>query len=217
MNNLPYILSSFIGLVFCSSVVTAAPVPGDNLVNNPQFAPNRDGLPANWNYCYGKERDHLRLVEENGVRHIEFLPVEGECKLWQTDMHLVPGARYRMSVQVKTKDLVAGNFGFVITSWAWLASDGPQIPKDTAGEWVTVEKEVVAPESMNAIYRFGVYVVDMKGGSMSIRAPFLAAVDESGLAGFEPAPKIDTFCHVTPIAPLLEDIPAGDSEMLFAY
>ena len=212
-----------VGLFSCAIVWCAIgegnPVAvGENILNNPDLQASEGGFPLNW---IGSEMDkkYLKILEEDGVRfaRMSFGAGECECNLKQSDIRLVPGARYRVGAWVRTKDLQASQFGLIVCNWGWSKSDGPTVPKDTAGKWVWLEKEFEAPKSSFNAYSFYAYTINQHAGTMDVRGPVLEALDEAGAKDVVRSLKIDEYNRITPIGPLLEDIPAGDSEFLFAY
>ena len=192
---------------------------GENILNQSGLAADADGMPIDWNYHFEDEGGGLRIIESNGVRFARLSPRKdpGECKLAQVDIHLVPGAKYRVGALVRTANVEANALGIVVTSWAWIKSEGPTVPRDTKGEWVKVEKEFVAPESRLEIYRFFAYTVNQKKGTMDVREPYLVAVDAAGTNGVERSWRMSDYRRITPVGPLLEDIPAGDCDFPFAF
>ena len=190
---------------------------GENILNNPELRATEEGLPINWNYHFENNKGRLKVVGEGAEREAVFSPGEGTCTLWQSDIRLVPGAKYKLGGWVKTKDLKASQYGLVITPWSWPFSIGPQFPADTGGEWKWIEKTFEAPKSNFEAYYCGAYTVNHKSGSMSVRGLSLTAVDEAGVEGISRAPRIGDYRRITPLTPRLEDIPEGDSTFLFAY
>lgn len=191
---------------------------GENILNNPELLATEGGLPLNWNYNFEPNNGCMRIVGEGADREAVFSTGDGSCTtLWQSDIHLVPGATYKLGGWVKTKNLNASQYGLVITPWAWPFSIGPSIPADTGGEWKWIEKTFQAPESKFEAYYCGAYTVGHKSGGLSVRGLSLTAMDEAGVNGITRAPKISDYRRITPLSPRLEDVPEGDSTFLFAY
>ena len=190
---------------------------GENILNSPELPATEDGLPLNWNYNFEGIRGRLKIVGEGDAREAVFSPGDGVCQLVQNDIHLVPGAKYKLGGWVKTKKLKAAMYGLVVTPFAWASSHGPAIPADTGGEWRWIEKTFEAPKSWHETYSCRAYVGKHESGSFSVRGLSLTAVDEEGARGAVRAPKYGDYRRITPLTPRLEDIPAGDSKFLFAY
>ena len=205
-------LENLVGLLaFLSSLSASA-----NILNNPDLIPDKTGLPADWSYNREKSSRHLVMTTENGVRHVAFNPGKGECQLWQTDIHLVPGAKYRLGAWVRTSKLRAAQKGVVLTNWSWITADGPEVPADTGGKWVWIEKTFPAPKSKFEAYSCGAYTVNHESGDFAVRGLTLEAVDDAGRNGAEPAPRFGGYRRITPVDPLLEQIPPGDSFFTYA-
>ena len=190
---------------------------GENILNNPELLATEKGLPLNWNHDFETNNGRMIVIDGATGKEVVFLPGDGTSSLKQEDIRLVPGAKYRLGAWVKTKDLKADKFGFVVTPWAWLSAHGPDIPADTGGEWRWIEEEIEAPPSNFETYACRVYTVNHRSGGFSVKGLSLKAVEDAGARGVERAPKIGDYRRITPLMPRLEDIPAGDSKFLFAY
>ena len=190
---------------------------GENILNSPELPATEDGLPLNWNYNFEGNKGRLRIVGEGDAREAVFSHGKEVCQLVQDGIYLVPGAKYKLGGWVRTKKLKASMYGLVVTPFAWASSHGPAIPTDTGGEWRWIEKTFEAPKSLHETYACRVYVGGFESGSLSVRGLSLTAVDEEGARGVVRAPRYGDYRRITPLMPRLEDIPAGDSEFLFAY
>ena len=185
-----------------------------NLLNNPSFDCSTDTLPDDWNLSYEFVRPYLSVGEDGQGRYMEFHPSSGEVVLKQDDMHLVPGAEYRVGAWVRSKALTVQRSGIVITSWAWAEDRGPSIPLETHGEWMRVEKTIKAPASHNETYNMVIYTVGMAAGELAVRNPFVEPIDERAADGVLRAPRPSELNVITPVSPLLQKIPAGDSSLM---
>ena len=217
MKNMMLVIASvFITLLS----VTASPgsiAVGENILNNPELRATDDGLPLSWNYNFAGNNGRMKIVGDGEMREAVFFPGEGVCQLEQRDIHLVPGAKYKLGGWVKTKNLKAPMYGLVVTPYAWASAHGPSVPADTGGEWRWIEKTIEAPKSLHTTYACRAYVGSFESGSFSVRGLSLIALDEGGARGAVRAPKYGDYRRITPLTPRLEDISAGDSSFLFAY
>jgi hypothetical protein len=155
---------------------------GVNLLNNPGFAPDGTGFPAEWCYRRGQMPEHVSAAD--GVLRID--PKSKALSFKQDDIHLVPGRRYRFGAEVRTSG-GAEKARMVVFNYTWTKEGSLRLPADTGGAWKKIEHEFEAPESRDELYAFTVYCAAGATNSFSLRAPFL--VPASGVIdGEERAP-----------------------------
>lgn len=191
--------------------------PGDNVLNNPTLVLGREGGPIEWNLSYEKTSEGADFVRENGMNIIRFHAYGSECTVKQPDIQLAEGSQVRVGAWVRTKGLSLSQGGVIIYNWAWTKSDGVTFPKDTNGAWKRIEKVVTVPKSWGGRYTFCAYTVGLKTGTAEVRDPFLEPVDETAAAGVVRGNIFSELGVVTPVAPLLAEIPEGDSDILFSF
>lgn len=201
-----------------NAVAAERPIaPGENILNNATLEFGEEGGPLDWNLSYEKVLSGADFVTVEGTNVIRFKPRKGETTIVQSGIALKEGSKVRVGAWVRTKGFVASAHGVIIYNWAWKQSDGSAWPRDTRGEWVKVEKEVVVPASSNKRYTFAIYTVNMTEGVVEVRDPYLEAVDEDSAAAVTRAPSFCELGVVTPVAPLLSQIPAGTAELQFSF
>lgn len=187
-----------------------------NLLNNPDLVQDNTGFPKDWSFRREKSAGRITVAVEDGVRYAVFKTGKEQCSLWQDDLQLVPGAKYRLGAWVRTRNLCASQKGVVLTNWSWVESDGPIVPNDTGGKWVWIEKTFPAPRSKFEAYYCGAFTVNHQSGEFAVRGIVLEPVDEAACKWSVPAPRFSDYWRITPVDPLLERIPPGDSMFTYA-
>lgn len=207
-----------IALALSAAACVAAPVAvGENVLNNASLEFGDEGGPLDWNLSYEKVLPGADFIVEGGRNVIRFKPRDTETTVVQGGIALKEGSRMRVGAWVRSKGYVSLGGGIIIYNWAWTKSDGPALPRDTKGEWVKIEKVVTVPPSSDKRYSFAVYTLKMKEGVVEVRDPYLEPVDEAAAAAVVRAPSFCELGVVTPVAPLLSRIPAGDAELQFSF
>ena len=205
-------------LILTGALACALPLmavnPGENLLNNPTFETGANGLPVNWERSYETQLGFITTGVEDGKRHVAFLPgAPDSFGIGQGEMKLVPGGKYRFGAWVRTRNLKIRRADIVFMNWAWANEFSLKVPRDTNGEWRKVEMSVTAFDSFHSVYSWRLYAVGMTDGEFAIREPFLVAEDAAAAATAERAPVTFDPRQITPVAPLLKRIPAGDSPL----
>jgi hypothetical protein len=204
--------------VNCTSAMADAVKVGDNMLNNPELAFGDEGGPDDWNLSYERVRGGADFIVEKGKNIIRFKPRKGETTIAQAGIKLAVGTKVKVSAWVRSQGFKSAGGGVIIYNHAWTKSDGVgPFPRDTAGEWVYVEKEVEVPASYNGRYSFAIYTLNMSDGVLEVRNPCLTPADEESAAQ---AQRGISFCDlgvVTPVDPLLSKIPTGKSNVRFSF
>ncbi|MDD4019442.1 MAG: hypothetical protein PHV28_16045 [Kiritimatiellae bacterium] len=179
--------------------VFAASAADVNLLNNPEFKLDADRFPADW--CFNRE-GLLPLLDFSRPGEVAFRPSGTAVSFRQSDIHLVPGRRYRLGAWVRTEGLAPKQACVLVYNYAWTKAEGVlSLPEDTHNEWKRVECVFTAPESRDELYTFTVYMKGSSRGSCAVRAPWLFT--ETGApGGEEPAPRFSGSAWTPPHAAL---------------
>jgi len=189
-----------------------------NLLNNPAFRLDNDGCPYDWNLSFETCREALRFGDAGGTGTVTLVPFDGVCNVFQTDIRLKEGGRYRLGAEVRTRNCRFSAGSIVVYNWSWSASVGTaSFPKDTNGQWVRLEADVTIPASRMGYYTFGIYTTRMTQGEIDVRSPSLVALDEASAAAAEPAPRLSEMRTITPLSPLLGKLSEGDVPLTLSY
>ena len=201
---------------------------GANLVTNPDMATDDGvGIPAGWG-------TRVFPAETGGKISAEPLP-DGAFRLtvrgrkssywWeQRGLTLVPGARYRLSCEVRTSGLDDGKIGVYARNreWNW-NSTALNAPPDTKGEWVSrsCEFEAHATKFTND-YWIALNARAGKGGvsKAEFRALRLEAADPAAEAASRPMPAENLtklVARIVPVDPLLSRVDAATGKLRFYW
>lgn len=203
----------FAGVFSCAFGLFAVEV-GENILNNSEFVLGPSGLPINWERSYEGQRGFIVPGIESGKRHVAFLPgAPDSFGIGQGEMRLVPGGKYRFGAWVRTHNLKVKRCEIIFRNWAWANDACLKIPADTNGEWKKIEMSLTAFDSFHSVYSYLLYAVGMSDGELAFREPFLVAEDAMGATSAERAPITFDPQQITPVAPLLKQIPSGNSSL----
>ena len=145
--------------------------------------------------------------------------VKGETTFRQFGLRLVEGGRYKISAYVRTKCLSMGHGGIsVVNNW-WKKSVGAgELPQDTAGDWVRLEREFTCFHSDNGAYSVVAYATNLRG-TLEIADIRLVAVDAIALQKTERSPVLAAQAkpQLIPFSPILGKIPLYDPSIEFRF
>ena len=145
----------------------------------------------------------------------------------QRNMTLVPGAKYRLSYEVKTSGLDGASVCILLhdSKWRWQdPQKGPEFPDDTNGKWVKQEAVVTMCDNPGAtnhtltiscIHGQAVSKVDF-----SLRDLRLEAMDEDADRASRPIGELERevlAARIVPVDPLLSDVNADDVRLTFYW
>ena len=176
------------GLCVFASLALLSAGAGVNLLNNPAFERDASGFAADW--CFRREALRPRTsFPEPGVVSLS-VGADG-ISFRQGDIHLVPGRKYRLGAEVRTRGLGAKQARLVAYNYAWTKDAFEWLPPDTQGAWTNVKLTFEAPDSRDELYTFALHAASGRDGAqIDWRRPFLEPV--SGvLDGEERAPSFD--------------------------
>jgi len=184
-------------------------------------------LPMGW----------TKVVRHKLVTTLDVLPQEDGSvrfvatgKPWalyeQRNLTLVPGAKYRLSYEVKTTG--SGGTPVILlhdSKWSWQdPQKGPKIPDDTKGEWVKQEGVVTMCDhpgaknhtlTISCIHGQAVEKVDF-----FLRNLRLEAMDDATDRASAPISAVEREqlpARIVPVDPLLADVNADDARMTFYW
>ncbi len=145
----------------------------------------------------------------------------------QRGLKLVPGAKYRLSYEVKTAGLDGAPIWVFLhdAKWSWKdPQKGPKLPDDTKGQWVRQEAVVTMCDNpgvgehtltIGCIHRQAVRKVDF-----FMRDLRLEAVDEATDRASEPIgarERARLTARIVPVDPLLSNVNADDARLTFYW
>lgn len=201
---------------------------GTNLISNPDMSLD-DGvnIPAGWSTRVFPAEFGGKISAEPLADGIFVLTVSGRNSTYwweQSGLTLVPGARYRLSLEVRTAGLDGGNVSVYARNreWNW---DSPALcaPSDTKGEWVarSCEFEAYATKAPDG---YCVALSAKAGKSGVAKAEFrglkLEAVDPAVAAASRPMPSERLkrlVARIVPVDPLLSRVDAATGKLRFYW
>ena len=145
----------------------------------------------------------------------------------QRNLKLVPGAKYRLSYEVKTAGMGGAPVCIFLhdSKWSWKEPQkGPKFPDDTKGEWVKQEAVVTMCDypgatehtlTIGCIHGRAVEKVDF-----FLRDLRLEAMDEATDRASEPIGALEReqlAARIVPVDPLLSNVNADDARMTFYW
>ncbi|MBR4674384.1 MAG: hypothetical protein IKP00_07965 [Victivallales bacterium] len=134
----------------------------------------------------------------------------------QQNIYLVAGEKYRFGGFVRTSGFNTPTSSIRVWNNGWTKElISPEIPADTHGKWVKIEKEGIMPTSPNGRYTYGIYA-KTPSGTLDFACPYLIPLSEKALAGS----KVDQeetlmLNRIVPVYPLLMKIDVAAPSMRF--
>ena len=202
----------------------AAMLPGENLVVNGRLETDQTQFPLGWlNPEHAKVGKSVFFEQSGGpgaipcVRFANPSATPDKFTLRQIGYTLVPGAKYRISAQVRTKGF-RGRGLFCIIPLGWTAEAGvPGFPPDSP--WKLYERDITAPattspKNYNLVLYGGKYT-----GEISFADVRLQALDEAAAKGSKPpdTAACEKMPRFFPWAPILSRIDAADRKVSFRF
>ena len=201
----------------------AAVKPGENLLLNGSLEADQADIPPFWN-ASDSMKESLKWNPDGGPDGLPCLSFHAgrnpDVRVKQYGLDLVPDGRYRISMQVRTKNFRSGSHTgiLLVNSGSWRSTAGVfSLPRDTTGAWQRVESEFRcfdAPDGYTAM----IHVVDQRG-ELDVADIRLEAID--GLALAKSGPSKQVACEMrprlVPVAPKLACIPADDPRVSFRF
>ena len=144
----------------------------------------------------------------------------------QRDLKLVPGAKYRLSYEVKTTGLGGMPVCVLLhdSKWSWKdPQKGPKFPDDTKGEWVKQEGIVTMCDNPGATEH--TLTISCIHGKAAEKVDFfmrnlrLEAMDEATDRASEPIGTAgeQLVARIVPVDPLLSNVNADDARLTFYW
>ena len=143
----------------------------------------------------------------------------------QRNLKLVPGAKYRLSYEVKTTGLGGAVVHVLLhdSKWSWKDTQkGPNLPNDTKGAWVKQEGIVTMCDNPGATEH--TLTVSCIHGKSAKKVDFflrdlrLEAMDEATDRASEPIGDVARLvARVVPVDPLLSAVNADDARLTFYW
>ena len=145
----------------------------------------------------------------------------------QRNLKLVPGAKYRLSYEVKTTGL-GGRPVYVLlhdSKWSWKdPQKGPKFPDDTKGEWVKQEGIVTMCDHPGATEHTltisCIHGQSVKKVDFFLRNLRLEAMDEATDRASAPIGALEReqlVARIVPVDPLLSNVNAEDARLTFYW
>ena len=211
----------FFSFLFLFAAVLTTPI--ENLVINGRFETDQTELPTGWLNPERAIIGETMFFDQNGGPNsmpcLRFTNAGKPDKYTfrQIGFKLVPGARYRMSAQVRTKNFSGRGSVFVISS-GWTAEAGfSGFPANSP--WTLYSKEISAPKNSNPnTYQVLFYVADFTG-EISFADLKLEPLDDAAKKGSKPpaGAECEKLPRFFPWTPRLSRIDADDRKVSFMF
>jgi hypothetical protein len=210
-------------IVASSALALAA---GENLIVNPDLSQfDEVGTIRGWKRHLKKRLVTTIDVQSNGDGAFR-VSAKGEhyAILQQTGIGLVPGGRYRLSYELRTEGDKGGRPQFFIHdgNWKWgEEQNGPKAPDSTNGQWLPLEKTVVAQDGAGGIgHVLSIHCLQSNGPKevcFEIRNLRLEAVDAKTAAKSRPKECRALKARIVPVDPLLTAVDPDNASMTFFW
>jgi len=189
-----------------------------NLLNNPEFLPDEEGYPLDWNQDFEKVRQFFRFTKESdGKYSVTLLPREESLVLRQGEFLLKSGKKFRIGASIRAKDFHSKRVGLILYNHAWTESVGSgKMPENTFG-WKDMEFEITLPKTKFDQFVFAFYTVGSSSGEISIRDPFLKAADDDAAKEVTRPVSMAHLNRITPADPLLFAIDSRNPAITFSF
>lgn len=202
---------------------------GRNLITNFDHR-ERQGidLPMGWTKHIRHKLVTTLDVQPQADGSVRFIATGEPWALYeQRNLKLVPGAKYRLSYEVKTAGLDGAPVHVLLhdSKWSWQSPQtGPNFPDDTKGAWVKQEAVLTMCDhpgatehtlTISCIHGKAVGKVDFL-----LRDLRLEAMDEATDRASEPIGAVEReklVARIVPVDPLLSNVNADDARMTFYW
>ena len=212
-------------LLLVPSVGQAKVAPGENILRNGVLDCDQLDVPPFWNRSQNLVPDeNLRCLPSGGpggkpsVRIVQ----NGDPILFtlrQLGMKLVPGARYRLSAQVRTRGFSAApGAGVMVINAGWTRTVCLEGIRPTQ-DWTLLSREfAMLPSKQDTLYSVAVFG-NRFTGELEVADIRLEALDAAALAGSMPLSLRGSALkpRLVPWQPLLCRIPSGDRRVTFRF
>ena len=183
-----------------------------NILNNADFAVKSAGFPLDWNPSF------------EGVKNLRFDGNKAICTTGkeavyfvQNGIQLVPGKKYRLGGEIRTKNFKAKRGSFIVYNMHWQKEVGTAVFPENTKDWTPIEAVVTLPASKGNLYSFAVYINPGATGELEFRKPFLKPAEAEAAENIKPALSISTAYLMTPYAPKLYQIPVNDPVLTLSF
>jgi hypothetical protein len=210
-------------LIFDSRVAHARVEPGENIILNGSLDCDGTRIPGGW-VCFNDDPGEI-CAEPWGclgdMPSFGFANPSGKPKTFairQTGLTLVPGAKYRISAKVRTKNFRCSNYGIAVTSDEWTRETGLKGFKPDQ-DWTAQSVEVTMIDSrLKNNYMF-VFHASKYTGTIEIADVRFEAVSPAALEGsLAISNSGDTrLPRLVPVRPILARIPRDCREIAFRF
>jgi len=182
--------------------------PGGNIL--PGFTASVDGDLGLWS-----RNMNAVAVPGAGIDGSNVMKAKGGVSL--SGIQLIAGEKYRFGAYVRTNGGLAKDSRLIITNRGWRDEvSAGNIPVNTNGKWVKIEKTVTMIRSSNGTYSFIFHLP--AGGDLEICNPFLEGVSPRAIAEtFPPKSYMEKMRRIFPVTPLLTEIKAWDPQVTFSF
>ena len=135
-------------------------------------------------------------------------------------LKLAAGGRYRLSADVRTKELEAAKrVDLLVYNAKWSDEERVSVPRDTSGEWRHISREFTLMNSLDGKYAVALYASDAfaKGAYLDISGVMLEPLDEKAKNGSQAVAAEPFKPRISPVDPLLNDVDAAHARLTFFY
>ena len=209
------------GFILCAAAAAFGAVkPGENILLNGKLEADQADFPPYWQANHSQFKWH----PTGGPDGLPYVTVCGEkspdVRMKQFGLNLVSNGVYRMSMRVRSRDLLTGSPSglVVVNNGLWVSTAGVMsLPEDTGGDWKPVSAEFRCFTSAGGYYAM-IYVLKQRG-QLDVADFKLEAVDELALKGTGVSKQIECLARprLVPQLPLLAKIPADDPKASFRF
>ncbi len=208
----------FFLLLFGVSVLLQTSSAAENLLNNPELIPGHYDYPIDWDRedLKANQQFYCSEKDEDGNYVFRFKPGGKLTLLTQSDLILVPGAKYRFGAWVKTRNLKAKRKLINVIDMFWSKNLVLEIPENTNG-WQKISTEGTVPESQFRSYGFVIFTDQQESGELLVRSPFIEALDPETEKNSSRPYAFSKHKKIVPAGPVLSRIPDQKPEILFTY
>lgn len=209
-----------IGLLCAAALL----LPGENLVVNGRLETDQTLFPLGWNHPEHAQLGKTMFFEQDGgpgsipcVRFSNPSDTPDRFTIRQLGYTLVPGAKYRISAQVRTKGF-KGRGLFCIIPLGWTAEAGVSgFPPDSP--WKRYSRDITAPATSNPKNYNLVLHASNYTGEIAFADVQLQPLDDAAAKGSKPpdAAACERLTRFFPWAPRLAQIDAANRKVSFRF
>ena len=218
-----HVFAAAAALVVVYESCGAVPV-GENIIANPMLAPGDGGWPPEWDLSYECRIGVNTFFHKQPGGETQFSARFAACGdmpqtliLRQYGITLSPKGKYRISAEVRTKNLRSRSAGLLVLDEGWRNPHGiAEIPADT--EWTRLSAEIKATPSPESVYSVAFYARNIEAGEIEMRSCRLEAIDRVAADGAERT-KVVQMLSRPRLVPWtsLDSIPSETRTLEFTY